>query len=32
MSIQNNNKEEKPILNLNATPFIPNEKFIKFNF
>lgn len=25
-------KEEKPILNLNATPFIPNEKFISYNF
>lgn len=31
MSMQTN-KEDKPILNLNATPFIPNEKFISFNF
>ena len=26
------NVEEKPILNLNASPFIPNEKFISFDF
>jgi hypothetical protein len=25
-------KEEKPILNLDASPFIPNEKFISYNF